>query len=105
MKTTNKQQILKPFENKKYGKPSFPEEMNENETIYMRSEISKIYHFNYVYKDGKKYYLENSVDAVFRLAKRCKETINDYTYERLEYCLYETDNMQKAKRLYQSRYQ
>ena len=105
MKTTTKSEILKNFENEKYAKPDFPNNMDENETLYMRSEISKIYHFNCIYKDGKKYYLENSVDAIFRLAKRCKVEIDHETYDELEYCFYLADyNMQEAKKIYQRRY-
>lgn len=105
MKTTNKQEILKPFENNKYGKPSFPKALTENDQILMRSEISKIYHFNRVYKDNGKWYLENNVDAIFRLAKRCKVEIDNYTYEDLEYSFYLADyNMQKAVKIYRERY-
>ena len=105
MKTTTKQEINKRFENNEYATVEYPEGLTENTEIHMRSEISKIYHFNCVYKDGQKYYLENSVDAVFRLAKRCKEIIDDFTYENLEYCFYLAGyNMQKAVKIYNERY-
>ncbi|MBQ6630860.1 MAG: hypothetical protein IJH55_01855 [Romboutsia sp.] len=102
MKTTTKAEILKKFENKEFIQINWPK-MNETEPITMRSEIQNIDHFNTIYRDGKKLYLEDTANAISRLAKRIFKTdlVGLDTLEDLEYYLYLADyDFKEAKELY-----
>ena len=124
MKTTTKSEIMAKFEGKKYVQIVFPkvtvsrrvgmtimdveEEIADDTVIYMRSEISNIDHFNEIYKDGNKYYLEDSTDACARIVKRAEG--KDYVYDcqdldNADYCLYlAKGDLRKAVKIYRNRY-
>lgn len=104
MKTTTLKNIYEAngFDENSICKPA---NIEENDEILCRSEISKLPCFNLVYKDGNKFYLEEPVEAAARLLKRLNIAFDDYTYEQAEYCLYLAGyNMQKAKKVYTERY-
>ena len=107
MNTTTQKELNSKFEGQKYTTINYPE-MDENEPIYMRSEISKIHHFNTVYRDGKKVYIEDHADACGRLVKRVfgKDYEYDiYDLEKAEHCLYLSGYVFKeAKRIFMERY-
>lgn len=104
MKTITKNQLIEKFQENKYIQLNFPE-MDENEPIYMRSEIQTLDHMNTIYRDGNKLYLENCVDAINRLAKRLHIEVDFYNYDNLDYCLYDANYIFKdAIKKYESRY-
>ena len=88
MKTTNKTEILKKFENKEFVQINFPQGLTDETPIYMRSEIQSLDHFNTIYKDGNKYYLEDTVEAESRVCSRAKVSEAPDTWENACYCLY-----------------
>ena len=107
MKTTNKAEILKKFEHKEFVQINFPKDLKDEDTIYMRSEIQNLDHFNCIYKDGKKFYVEDSTDALVRLSKRIfgQEVYDHNIWENLEFCLYLAGyDFKEAKKVYLSRY-
>lgn len=107
MKTTTKTEILKAFENQEFVQINFPEGLSDEEPIFMRSELQKLDHFNTIYKDGSKYYLEDNTDTLIRLSKRVfGEEVHDMLiWENLEFCLYLADyDFKTAKKVYNERY-
>ena len=106
MKTTTKTELLKNWEEQEYIQINFPE-MEENEPIFLRSEVQRLDHFNMVYRDGKKVYLEDNVTSLVRLSRRIfgKEVWDCQIWEQLEYMLYCSNyDFKEAKKLYLSRY-
>ena len=106
MKTINKTQLLENWEEQEYIQINFPE-MEENEPIFLRSEVQRLDHFNMVYRDGKRVYLEDNVKALVRLSRRIfgEEVWDSYIWEQLEYVLYCANyDFKEAKKLYLSRY-
>lgn len=107
MKSITKAELLKKFEDKKYLQLNFPE-MTEEEPIYLRSEIQSLDHFNLIYRDGKKVYLEDNYNGLTRLAKRIFKTdelMGMDTLNNIEFCLYLADyDFKEAKRVYLERY-
>ena len=106
MKSITKTELLENWEDKEYIQINFPE-MEENEPIFLRSEVQRLDHFNMVYRDGKKVYLEDNVKTLVRLSRRIfgEEVWDSYIWEQLEYVLYCANyNFKEAKKLYLSRY-
>jgi len=122
MKTTTKSEILKNFENQEFVQINFPKitveevtgfrrqevekEIPDDTVIYMRSELQNLDHFNTIYKDGSKYYLEETLDAQIRL---CRRALGDegspQQWEDAGYCLYCCNyDMNEAKKMLRSRY-
>lgn len=107
METITKTEILKNFENKEFVQINFPEALKDDEAIFKRSELQKLDHFNTIYKDGGKYYLEDSTETLVRLSKRVfgKEVYDSQIWENLEYCLYLSGyDLKKAVKVYNERY-
>lgn len=106
MKTITKNELLKNWEEQEYIQINFPE-MEENEPIFLRSEVQRLDHFNMVYRDGKRVYLEDNVKSLVRLSRRIfgEEVWDCQIWEQLEYILYCANyDFKKAKELYLSRY-
>ena len=122
MKTTTKHEILKNFENQEFVQINFPKitveevvgftrqpvekEIADDTVIYMRSELQNLDHFNCIYKDGKKYYLEDKLDAEQRL---CRRALGDegspQQWEDAGYCLYCCNyDMNEAKKMLRGLY-
>ena len=96
MKFTN----IKTIEETCGGNIVKPNNMEENEPIYQRNEIENLPCFNGVFKDGKKYYLENPVDACIRVLKRAGQPVNDITIEDAEFVLYKANyDIRKAVKM------
>jgi len=107
METITKTEILKNFENQEYVQINFPEGLSDEEPIFKRSELQNLDHFNTIYKDGSKFYLENSTDTLIRLSKRVfgEEVYDMIIWENLEFCLYLADyDFKKAVKVYKERY-
>lgn len=107
MDSITKTEILKAFENQEFVQINFPEGLSEEEPIFKRSELQSLDHFNTIYKDGSKYYLEDSTDTLIRLSKRVfGEEVHDMLiWENLEYCLYLAGyDFKKAVKVYNERY-
>ena len=107
MKTTTKAEILKTFENQEFIQINFPKGLSDEEPIFKRSELQKLDHFNTIYKDGSKYYLEDHTDTLIRLSKRVfGEEVHDVIiWENLEFCLYLADyDFKKAVNVFNERY-
>lgn len=120
MKTMTKAQLLAHFEDKEYVQINFPKvpttarnwsgnivevEISDDTVLHMRSEVQNLDHFNTVYRDGNKYYLEETFKALERLQKRIEKAGGIATYEELEMCLYYGDyDMKEAKKWYFSHY-
>ena len=106
-KIITKTEILKNFENKEFVQINFPKSLKDDEPIFKRSELQKLDHFNTVYKDGGKYYLEDNTGTLVRLSKRVfgKEVYNSQIWENLEFCLYLAGyDLKKAVKVYNERY-
>lgn len=107
MDTITKTEILKNFENQEFVQINFPEALKDDEPIFKRSELQNLDHFNTVYKDGAKYYLEDSTETLVRLSKRVfgKEVYDHMIWENLEFCLYLAGyDFKKAVKVYNERY-
>ncbi len=121
METITKKELLQNFEDQEFIQINFPKvssykndwnrtetkvEISDDTILHMRSKVQNLDHFNTVYRDGNKYYLEESVEAAARLCKRvfrpfyknAKDVEYDFNdLEEAEYCLFIADyDMKKA---------
>ena len=107
MKTITKTEILKNFEEQEFIQINFPEGLTDEEPIFKRSELQNLDHFNLIYKDRGKYYLEDNVEGLVRLSKRIfgTEVYDSVILENIEYCLYLSGyDFKEAVKIYKGRY-
>lgn len=107
MDTITKTEILKNFDKQRYVQINFPNGLTNDEPIFKRGELQKLDHFNTIYKDGNKYYLEDHTDTLIRLSKRVfgKEVYDCNIWENLEFCLYLSGyDFKNAVKVYNERY-
>ena len=110
MNTITVKELLQNFENQEFVQITLPKGASDDTILHMRSKVQSIDHFNEVYKDGNKFYLEDNTDACARICKRAfggkygeNYDINDY--DNAEYCLYLANgDLREAVKLMKERY-
>lgn len=88
------------------GNVNFPKGVTDETPILMRcEEISRIGHLNTVYKDGNKFYIEDSVDAEDRICRRAGVGGGEMNWDNASFCLYLSElDMQEAVKIFKRRY-
>lgn len=124
MNTITVKELLQNFENQEFVQIYLPkktvtkqfgwrfreveEDIPEDTVLHMRSEVQNIDHFNEVYKDGDKYYLEDESDACERICRRAfgkdgYDVMNDF--DNASYCLYlAKGDLREAVKIMKRRY-
>ena len=85
------------------------EEIPDDTVIYLRcKELPNLSCFVQIYKDGNKYYIEDSTDACERICRRVygKDNYSPmYDYDNASFCLYlANDDMREAVKIMKRRY-